>query len=137
MTIKLLLTLMFWLASSPLVWAQVKFSEEKITSYAKAAHAIEQKRTEILQRATSSPDWTVVSQKATARGLNVCDLAKEEQTGVIETLCRELFDFAQQERRRNGFDSNSEFNQMTRALQQDRILQEKVRRKIAEQGAGR
>lgn len=137
MVIKLLLTLIFWSGSASLVLAQSKFSEEKITNYARAAHAIEQKRTEILQRATSSPDWAVVSQKANARGLNICDLAKEEQTGAIQSLCRELFIFAEQERRRNGFDTNSEFNHMTRALQQDRTLQERVRRRLAEQGAGR
>jgi Domain of unknown function (DUF4168) len=112
--------------------AQVQFSEEKINSYARAVLAIEMKRAEILQRAMSSADWSVAAQKASARGVNVCDMTKEEQNSTIQSLCRELFNFAEQERRRNGFEKNSEFNQMTRALQQDGQLQERIRRKMSE-----
>jgi len=112
--------------------AQIQFSEEKINNYARAVLAIETKRAEILQRAMSSSEWAIAAQKASARGITVCDMSKEEQTTTIQTLCKELFSFAEQERRRYGFEKNSEFNQMTRALQQDTQLQERVRRKMSE-----
>jgi Domain of unknown function (DUF4168) len=112
--------------------AQAQFSEEKINNYARAVLAIEMKRAEILQRAMSSSEWAIAAQKASARGITVCDMSKEEQTTMIQALCKELFSFAEQERRRQGFEKNSEFNQMTRALQQDNQLQERVRRKMSE-----
>jgi len=111
---------------------QTQFSEEKVSKYAKAAYAIEVKRAEILQRALGTPDYAAASQKAIAKGVTICEIAKEEQTTTIQSLCKELFNFAEQERRRNGFEKNSEFNQMTRALQQDSQLQERIRRKMLE-----
>jgi 4-hydroxyphenylpyruvate dioxygenase-like putative hemolysin len=103
-----------------------------VNSYAKAAYAIEVKRTEVWKRALGTADYAAASQKATAKGVTICDMTKEEQAPTIQALCKELFNFAEQERRRNGFEKNSDFNQMTRALQQDSLLQERIRRKIAE-----
>jgi hypothetical protein len=110
--------------------AQVQFSEDQVNRYAGAVNAIEKKREEILRRAKNTQEWSAVAQIADSKGVDVCSLNPSEQPAVIQSLCRELIDFSEQEIRKYGFSNNREFNQLTVNQQQDPSLQGRIQGRI-------
>ncbi|AFY74895.1 hypothetical protein Syn7502_02973 [Synechococcus sp. PCC 7502] len=121
------------LPSLPVHAQAVQFSDDQIRRYAGAASAIEKKREEVWRRARSYEGWTSLKSKADTQGVTVCGLKKSEQPPVIQSLCGELFEFSEQEIRRNGFSTNRDFNQITQAQQQNNQLQRRIQVEIIEQ----
>ncbi|MEE3716566.1 DUF4168 domain-containing protein [Tumidithrix elongata RA019] len=115
---------------SQLLLAQAQFTEEQINRYAGAVNAIEKKREEILRRAKNSQGWSTVAQTADSKGVDVCSLNQSEQPADIQSLCRELIDFSEQEIRKYGFSNNREFNQLTVTQQQDPSLQGRIQARM-------
>jgi hypothetical protein len=109
-----------------------QFNDDQIRRYAGAASAIEKKRDDVWRRAKAYEGWNSLTNKAEAQGVTVCGLKKSEQPPVIQTLCGELFDFSEQEIRRNGFSSNRDFNQITQAQKQNNQLQKRIQAEIIE-----
>lgn len=109
-----------------------QFSDDQIRRYAGAASAIEKKRDDVWRRAKAYEGWTSLKTKADSQGVTVCGLKKSEQPQVIQSLCSELFEFSEQEIRRNGFSSNRDFNQITQVQQQNNQLQRRIQLEILE-----
>jgi hypothetical protein len=110
--------------------AQAQFSEDQVNRYAGAVNAIEKKREEILRRAKNTAEWSSVAQTADNKGVDVCSLSPSEQSASIQGLCKELFDFSEQEIRKHGFSNNRDFNQLTVTQQQDPSLQGRIQGRI-------
>jgi hypothetical protein len=106
-------------------------SDDEVTRYAKAVLAIEGKRRQIYADAKGLPEWNSVSQKASSKGVNVCDLSQAELPGNIYSLCQQLFKASQTEVSRYGFD-NSTFNRITQAQQRDRQLQQRIQTQMVQ-----
>jgi hypothetical protein len=112
--------------------SQSQFSDDQIRRYAGAASAIEKKRDDVWRRAKAYEGWASLKTKADSQGVTVCGLKKSEQPQVIQSLCSELFEFSEQEIRRNGFSSNRDFNQITQTQQQNNQLQKRIQLEILE-----
>jgi len=112
-------------------------SEKQLNNYARAVYEIELKRTELLGRARTHPNWDRVSQLASERRVSVCDLRTEEQPEFLRPLCSELFAFAEQERQRRGFATNRDFNEITKLQQQEPRVQKYIQQKLLELGRQR
>jgi len=116
----------------PVLAEVVQFNDDQIRRYAGAATAIERKRDDVWRRAKAYEGWTNLKSKADVQGVTVCGLKKSEQPPIILSLCSELFEFSEQEIRRNGFSSNRDFNQITQAQQQNNQLQKRIQAAILE-----
>jgi hypothetical protein len=132
-----LLSLTISLLGAPIAQAQAQFSEDQISRYAVAAEAIEGKRDEVLRRAKNNQGWGSVARLAETRNIYVCDLSPSEQPDFLRSLCGDLINYSQEAIRRNGFTNNSEFNQITKAQQQDGQLQRRIQMKIVQMRGGR
>ncbi len=118
--------------SLPVHGQVLQFSDDQIRRYAGAASAIEKKRDDVWRRAKTYEGWASLKSKADTQGVTVCGLKKSEQPQVITSLCAELFEFSEQEIRRNGFSTNRDFNQITQAQQQNSQLQKRIQGEILE-----
>ncbi|NJK60657.1 MAG: DUF4168 domain-containing protein [Oscillatoriales cyanobacterium SM2_1_8] len=112
-------------------------NEDQLNNYARAVYEIELKRTELLTRARTYPNWERVARLAGDRNVSVCDLRPEEQPDFLRPLCGELFAFAEQERQRRGFATNRDFNEITKLQQQEPRVQRYIQQKMLELGRKR
>ncbi|MGQ9866270.1 MAG: DUF4168 domain-containing protein [Pseudanabaenaceae cyanobacterium] len=112
-------------------------TQDQLNNYAQAVYEIELKRTELLGRARTHPDWERVARLASERNVSVCDLRREEQPEFLRPLCTELFTFAEQERQRRGFATNRDFNEITKLQQQEPQVQRYIQQKLLELGRKR
>ncbi len=113
-----------------LAQAQSAFSDSELDRYARAIVEIETKRQQVYSNAKKLPDWSVAANRAENQGIKVCDLKKEELPGSIQNMCSNLSDFSQQVIRKHEFQSNADFNKITRTQQQDNQLQRRIQTKI-------
>lgn len=109
-------------SSSP---SGITFSQEQLVRYVQAVRSIERKRAEILRQAKNSQAWAVSVQLAEQTNRDVCAVPHQQQPESIQLLCKQLFEFSEQEIRRHGL-TNREFNQITIAQRQNPQLQGRI-----------
>ena len=103
-----------------------EFSDDKVTRYAAAVNAIENKRLEIFRAAKNNSSWVDVANLAESQQTKVCDLAQPPD--FLQDLCGQLRIFTEKEIHRRGF-TNKEFNQITRQQRQDPSLRKTIQAK--------
>ena len=103
-----------------------EFSDDKVTRYAAAVNAIENKRLEIFRAAKNNSNWIDVANLAESQQTKVCDLAQPPD--FLQDLCGQLRIFTEKEIHRRGF-TNKEFNQITRQQRQDPSLRKTIQAK--------
>jgi hypothetical protein len=103
-----------------------EFSDDKVTRYAAAVNAIENKRLEIFRSAKSNSNWVNVANLAESKQTKVCDLTQPPD--FLQDLCSQLRIFTEKEIHRRGF-TNKEFNQITRQQRQDPSLRKTIQAK--------
>jgi hypothetical protein len=103
-----------------------EFSDDKVTRYAAAVNAIENKRLEIFRAAKNNSNWSDVANLAESKQTKVCNLAQPPE--FLKDLCSQLRIFTEQEIHRRGF-TNKEFNQITRQQRQDPSLRKTIQAK--------
>jgi hypothetical protein len=103
-----------------------EFSDDKVTRYAAAVNAIENKRLEIFRSAKSNSNWVNVANLAESKQTKVCDLTQPPD--FLQDLCSQLRIFTEKEIHRHGF-TNKEFNQITRQQRQDPSLRKTIQAK--------
>jgi hypothetical protein len=103
-----------------------QFGDEKLTRYAAAVNAIENKRLEIFRSAKNNSNWSEVANLAESQQTKVCDLAQPPD--FLQDLCSQLRIFTEKEIHNRGF-TNKEFNQITRQQRQDPSLRKTIQAK--------
>jgi hypothetical protein len=103
-----------------------QFGDEKLTRYAAAVNAIENKRLEIFRSAKNNSSWVDVANLAESQQTKVCDLTQPPD--FLQDLCSQLRIFTEKEIHRRGF-TNKEFNQITRQQRQDPSLRKTIQSK--------
>jgi len=103
-----------------------EFSDDKVTRYAAAVNAIENKRLEIFRAAKNNSNWVDVANLAESQQTKVCNLSQPPD--FLQDLCSQLRVFTEKEIHRRGF-TNKEFNQITRQQRQDPSLRKTIQAK--------
>lgn len=105
---------------------KVTFGDDRVTRYAAAANAIENKRLEIFRAAKNNPNWSDVANLAESTQTKVCDLTSPPE--FLQSLCNQLRTYSEEEICRHGFTAK-EFNQITLEQKQNpslrRLIQDK------------
>ncbi|PZO36006.1 MAG: hypothetical protein DCF19_22650 [Pseudanabaena frigida] len=105
---------------------KVTLGEDRITRYASAVNAIENKRLEIFRVAKSNPDWSNIASLAESQQTKVCDLSQRPE--FLQNLCNQLRSYSEEEICRYGF-TNKEFNQITLEQMQNAKLRSQIQDK--------